>query len=74
MMELYPEAADAMTTRQINRWFRLRDESHLWPVKGRFNATDRAINRLRRLDHDWEGEGYASALDAEISRIVNACV
>jgi len=73
-MELRPEAADAMTIRQINRWFRIRDESHLWPVKDRFNATDRAINRLRRLNHDWEGEVYASTLYEEISRIVNACV
>jgi hypothetical protein len=77
MMELHPEAADAMTIWQINRWFMLRDESHLWPVKGRFNATDRAINRLQGYEYiAYRGEGaaYAANLREEISRLVNSCV
>ena len=76
MMELPPEA-DAMTIRQINRWFRLHDESHLWPVKGRFNATDRAIKRLQGYEYiAYRGEGavYAANLHEEIGQIVNACV
>jgi hypothetical protein len=59
----------------INRLFRKMDESHLYPINGRFNATDAAIRRLQRLQRDGlvieDGLEYALALDAEISRIVN---
>ena len=59
----------------INRHFRYQDESHLYPICGRFNATERAIRRLRQLQRDGliieTGLEYALALDAEISRIVN---
>jgi hypothetical protein len=76
-MDLSLEVADTMTIRQINRWFRLRDESHLWPVKGRFNATDRAIKRLQSYEcFAYRGEGavYAANLHEEIVRILRACV
>lgn len=60
----------------INRLFRRQDESHLWPVCNRFDATERAIRRLRRLQQDGlclgDGLEYALALDAELSAIVNA--
>ena len=60
----------------INRLFRRQDESHLYPVSGRFDATERAIRRLRRLDRDGACIGdaleYALALEGEISAIVNA--
>ena len=58
----------------INRQFRQQDESHKWPIQGMFNATERAIRRLRRTYRHEEpiyGLAYALALDAEISRIVN---
>jgi len=59
----------------INRLFRRQDESHLWPINGRFDATERAIRRLRRLAREGAciegGLEYALALDAEISTIVN---
>jgi hypothetical protein len=59
----------------INRLFRRQDESHLWPINGRFDATERAIRRLRRLAREGAcieaGLNYALALDAEISTIVN---
>jgi len=74
---LSPEKLDTMTIRQINRLFRLHDESQLWPVKGRFNATNRAIKRLQRYEYvAYRGEGaaYADTLDAEISQIITACV
>jgi thiamine kinase-like enzyme len=32
----------------INKHFRYQDESHKWPIQGMFNATERAIRRLRR--------------------------
>lgn len=59
----------------INRLFRLQDESHLFPIRGRFNVTERAIRRLQRQQRQGSvlspGLEYALALDAEIGRIVN---
>lgn len=59
----------------INREFRRQDESHLWPISGRFNATERAIRRLQREAREGlcigDGLEYALSLEAEISRIVN---
>lgn len=61
--------------RRINGMFRSQDESHLWPICGRYNATERAIRRLRKAQADGAvinpGLEYALALDAEISAIVN---
>lgn len=61
--------------RAINKNFRERDDSHLWPIRGRFNATERAIRRLR----DWQRQGgyfdcaysYEATLEREISQIVS---
>ncbi len=61
-----------MSVSQINRLFREHDESDLWPICGRFNATDRTIRRL--CGRYTGGMEYAYALDAEISRIVNGPV
>lgn len=59
----------------INRAFREADQSHLWPINGRFDATERAIRAVRRFmregGYDLTGLEYAYALDAELSRIVN---
>jgi hypothetical protein len=61
--------------RIINRLFRARDDSDIWPVGGRFNATDRAIRTLRRLQiAEHGGLGYALSLAGEIGRIVNQAV
>lgn len=63
-----------MSIRKINRLFREHDESHLWPICGRFNATERAIRRLRkvmRCDGSTGGFEYALMLDEEIGRFVN---
>lgn len=61
-----------MTIRQINKLFRQHDTSTLWPICGQFNATERAIRRLRRTGYAYmDNLEYALALDAEISRIVN---
>jgi nitroreductase len=58
----------------INKLFRAQDESHLWPISGRFNATERAIRRIRRINDGCINPGleYALALDGELSRIVNS--
>ena len=64
-----------MTIREINRHFRREDESDKFPIGGRFNATERALRRLRKLRREGlvlhEGLEYYLALDAEISQIVN---
>ena len=60
--------------RQVNKHFRSVDESNKWPINGRFNATERAIRRIRKFMKDWgklTPSEYAFALDGEISRIVN---
>lgn len=66
---------DKDTIRSVNRKFRKADESHLWPIYGRFNATERAIRRLRRLRRKGlalnPGYEYALALDAELTAVVN---
>ena len=60
---------------EINRLFRKQDESHLYPICGRFDATERAIRRLQRLQREGlcieDGLEYALALDETISNIVN---
>ena len=62
----------------INRAFRAADESHLWPVRGRFNATERAIRRVQRFMHEsgeaLTGLAYALLLDGELSRVVNEAI
>ena len=63
-----------MNIRQINALFRAHDESHLWPVCGRFNVTERAIRHLRKImrsNGETGGFEYAYMLDEEIGFIVN---
>jgi hypothetical protein len=57
--------------RLLNAVARAYDDSSLWPIYGRYSATERAIARLRRQGLDLSALEYAYALDAEISRIVN---
>jgi hypothetical protein len=58
--------------RKVNRAMRLLDQSDMWPIQWRFNATDRAINRVRRQGWDTSMQEYILAVDAEISHIVNS--
>ena len=61
----------------INKAFRAADESHLWPINNRFDATERAIRAVRRYMRDageLAGLEYAYALEAELSRIVNGAL
>lgn len=61
--------------RKINKEFRKKDDSHLFPIYSEFNATERAIVRLRkfsRLSAEFESEyEYKLALEHEIRIIVN---
>jgi len=59
----------------INAHFRQIDDSHLWPICGRFNATERAIKRVQKLRKDGliidDPAEYSIVLENEISQIVN---
>ena len=59
------------TVRQINKRYRAADESHLWPICNKFNATERAIRHLRAVRRECIMDDYAAELDAELTRIVN---
>ena len=69
------EQIENCSKRVINAYFRANDESHKWPICNKFDATERAIRRLRRSGmYPHGGLEYFCALDAEISRIVNGAV
>ena len=59
----------------INNLYRLQDESYLFPINGRFNATERAIRRAQKYEREsgcaLVGLEYCYFLDNEISNIVN---
>ena len=60
--------------RAINAIYRAQDESNLYPINGRFNATERAIRRVRKFQRASGaiyGLEYCYVLESEISRIVN---
>lgn len=63
-----------MSIRQINTLFRAQDNSHLWLACPKFNVTERAIRRLRRLRREGlevnSGLEYWVALEGIISDIV----
>ena len=62
----------------INKIFREHDESHLWPIKSRFNATERAIKQAQKFNRetgiDMAGLEYCLFLEDRIIEIVNSSV
>ena len=61
--------------RAINRLYRNQDESHLFPICGEFDCTERAIRQARifqRANGAVYGLEYAYLIDSLISKIVNA--
>jgi hypothetical protein len=59
----------------VNRAMRALDDSGSWPIRSRFNGTNRAIGRVRR---EWGStlftdglDAYVRAVDETIGRIVN---
>lgn len=67
------ESIENGSKRVINSYFRANDESHKWPICNKFDATERAIRRLRgHCPHG--GLEYFLALESELSRIVNSAV
>ncbi len=60
--------------RAINKLYRAQDTSDLWPVRGRFNVTERAIRQARNFQRQSGavyGLEYCYLLDSLISQIVN---
>lgn len=58
----------------IKKKFHEMDESHLYPIRGRFNATHRAICRVAKFEKlygNLYGIELIYAIDNEISKIVN---
>jgi hypothetical protein len=71
---LEPVNINEMTRKQIFKLFRKNDESHLWPISNKFNATERAIRQLKKFERDYgqlEGLELFLTLDSNISTIVN---
>jgi hypothetical protein len=63
--------------RAINKIYRDQDESHLFPIRGRFNATERAIRKARVYQRDAGGVyglEYCYLLETIISDIVNHAI
>ena len=75
-MHFYGKDVSDMCVAEVNRLFRQHDESSKWPIRGRFNITERAIRRVRHniLRHIGSTGGceYAAILDAEIEHIVQS--
>jgi len=63
-----------VSKRKINHFFRLSDDSNLYPIFGKFNATERAIRRIRKNFPGMEGLEYYLTLQSEISNIVNSVI
>jgi hypothetical protein len=61
--------------RAVNRYYRDHDESHKWPIRSKFDATERAIRNARtwRRDSgvDVAGLGYVELLETILTEIVN---
>lgn len=76
MKQLTNTEINALSIRKINALFRADDDSNKWPICGRFNATERAIRKLRTLRREGlevcPGLEYYLALDNLISEIVNS--
>lgn len=63
----------------INRAFLLQDDSRLWPINGRFNATKRAIRNVMRIynqtnDYELDGIDYSMAIEYHLSVVVNNAI
>lgn len=61
--------------RLINNLYRAQDDSKLWPIRGRYNVTERAIRKARWFERESQcfmgGLEYCLFLEDEMSRIVN---
>ena len=62
--------------RVVNKLFKAQDDSHKWPIKNAFNATNRAIGRAKRYEKqsgiELTGLEYCYFVESEISKIINS--
>lgn len=73
--ELTDDKEGFANTRAINKLYREDDQSNLWPILGKFNATERAIRQARKFQQQAGavyGLEYCYLLDSLISQIVNS--
>jgi len=60
----------------IRKIYHMQDESHLWPIRNKFNVTTRAAKKvsyylIQGAGYDLAGLEYCHALENEKSQIVN---
>jgi len=69
------ESLDGLSNiKAINRLYRKQDESHLYPINGRFDAIERAIRKARAFQRESGavyGLEYAYLIESMLSNIVN---
>lgn len=68
---LYSDKKGVANRRAIFNHYRGLDDSHLYPIRNRFNVTKRAIQHESKLGEALEGLELCLYLEAEISRIIN---
>lgn len=60
---------------QVNNQLLAKDDSDLWPINGKFNATKRAIKRVQKAMRDGlpieDALEYTMIVENEITNIVN---
>lgn len=72
---MLPPNVNELSRRQIYKLFRKNDDSHLWPIRNKFNVTERAIRQNRKFEKEYgeksEGLELFRSLDQLCSDIVN---
>ena len=72
--ELTNDCDGIANIREINKLYRQQDESDLFPIRGRFNVTERAIRNARAFQRSSGavyGLEYCYLLEHIMSEIVN---
>jgi hypothetical protein len=75
LQKMTPKWLNCRSIKDINKIALSEDESHLFPIRGRYNVTERAIKNLAPHVEQHPRMGgfeYALMLDGEISRLVNS--
>jgi hypothetical protein len=74
-VNFFDSVSDLKVIRKINKLMRERDQSHLYPINGEYNATERAIRWYSRVYFPANGScsalEYALGLENLISNYVN---
>jgi hypothetical protein len=74
-ISLFESTSNTSILRCVNKILRSRDDSHLWPISGKYNATNRAIRYYSRIYFNNNGPcsvyEYISGINQLISNYVN---